>query len=80
MHEWRMTEELVGRACAEAKDSRINRIARIQVELGEASHITEESLRSCFQLLSERTMAEGAELEVRSSSGSDLTLTSLEGD
>ncbi len=80
MHEWHMTEELVDRVCAQAKDNQINKITKIQVDLGEDSHITEESLRSCFQLLSEKTIAEEAELEVKSSSGSALTLVSLEGE
>ncbi len=69
MHEWHITEELLDKVCAQAEENRINRIAKIQVELGEDSHVTEESLRFCFQLLSEKTVAKEAVLQIRPSAG-----------
>jgi len=41
-------------------------------------HITEESLRFCFQLLSENTVAREAVLEIKSAVGNVLTLISFE--
>ncbi len=80
MHEWHITEELVNTVCAQAEENRINRLTRIQLELGEDSHITEDSLRFCFQLLSEKTIAREAVLEIKSSAGNALTLVSLAGE
>ena len=80
MHEWHVTEELLNQVCAQAEENRINRLTRIQLELGEDSHITEDSLRFCFQLLSEKTMAREAALEIKSSAGNALTLVSLAGE
>ncbi len=80
MHEWHITEELLDKVCAQAKENRINKIAKIQVELGEDSHLTEESLRFCFQLLSENTVAREAVLEIKSAAGNALTLVSFEGE
>jgi Zn finger protein HypA/HybF involved in hydrogenase expression len=77
MHEWHVTEELLNQVCAQAKENRINKITKIRVDLGEESHVTEESLRFCFQLLSEKTTAREAVLEIKSSAGNALMLVSL---
>ena len=77
MHEWHITEELVNTVCAQAKENQINKVTKIRVDLGEGSHITDESLRFCFQLLSEKTIAREAVLEIKSSAGNALTLVSL---
>jgi len=66
--------------CSQAKENRISKITRIQVELGEDSHITVDSLRLCFQLLSEKTIAREAVLEIEPSAGNGLTLVSFEGE
>ena len=80
MHEWHITEELLEKVCSQAEKNRINKVTKIQVELGEDGHITEDSLRFCFQLLSEKTIAKEAELEIKPSAGNALTLISLKGE
>ena len=80
MHEWHITEELLDQVCSQAKKNRIGKVTKIQVDLGEDGHVTEESLRFCFQLLSEKTMAGEAVLEIKSSAGNALTLVSLSGE
>ncbi len=80
MHEWHITEELLDNVCAQAKENRINKVTKIQVVLGEDSLVTADSLRFCFQLLSEETIAREAVLEIKSSAGNTLTLISLAGE
>jgi len=80
MHEWHITEELLDQVCTQAKENRINKVTKIQVELGEDGDITEDSLRFCFQLLSEKTIAKEAVLEIKPSVGNALTLISLAGE
>ena len=80
MHEWHITEELLDQVCAQARENRISKVTKVQVELGKDSHITDESLRFCFQLLSEKTIAKEAVLEIKPSAGSDLKLVSFEGE
>jgi len=80
MHEWLITEELLDQVCAQARENRINKITQIQVELGEDSHVTEDSLRFCFQLVSKKTIAREAVLEIKSSAGDALTLVSFAGE
>jgi len=80
MHEWHITKELIEQVCAQAKENQISKVTKIQVELGEDGHITEESLHFCFQLLSEKTIASEAVLEIKSTAGNGLTLVSFEGE
>ena len=80
MHEWYITKELLDQVCTQAKENNINKVTKVQVELGEDGHITEDSLRFCFQLLSEKTVVEEAVLEVKPSAGSFLSLVSFEGE
>ncbi len=80
MHEWGITEELVDKVCTQAKENRIKRVSKVRVDLGEDSDITEDSLRFCFQLLSEKTIAGEAVLEIKSSAGNALTLVSFAGE
>lgn len=80
MHEWYITEELLDQVCTQAKENQINKVTKVQVQLGEDGHITEDSLRFCFQLLGEKTIAKEAVLEIESSAGSALTLLSIEGE
>ncbi len=80
MHEWHITEELLDKVCAQAKGNGITKVTKVQVALGEDSDITKDSLHFCFQLLNEKTIARGAELEIKSSSGAFLALLSFEGE
>ena len=75
-----ITKELLDRVCAPATENRINKIAKIQVDLGEDSHMTEESLRFCFKLLGEDTVASEAVLEIKPSAGESVSLLSFEGE
>ncbi|MBM2824901.1 MAG: hydrogenase nickel incorporation protein HypA [Dehalococcoidales bacterium] len=80
MHEWHITEELLDKVCVQAKENGLTRIRKVQVALGEDSHITNDSLCFCFQMLSEKTIARGAELAIKSSPGAFLDLLSFEGE
>ena len=80
MHEWHITEELVDTVCAQARENRINKVTKIRVELGEDTYLTGDSLCFCFQLLSEKTIAREAVLEIKLSAGNALTLVSFEGE
>ena len=80
MHEWHITEELLDQLRTQAKENQISKITKVQVELGEDSHITEDSLSFCFQVLSEKTIAKEAVLEVKLTAGDALMLVSFEGE
>jgi len=43
MHQWHIIEELLNQVCTQAEENRINKLTKIQVELGEDSHVTEAS-------------------------------------
>ena len=80
MHEWHLTQEIVDVVCSQARDNGIVRVTKVKVDLGRESHITEDSLRFCFEVLSRETPAGEAELELASIVGRGLTIVSLEGE
>ncbi len=80
MHEWHITEELLDMVCQQAEENKLTRVTKIGVTLGKDSDITEDSFRFCLESLSQKTIAKGAELDVRPTQGSDLILVALEGE
>ena len=80
MHEWHLTQELLDVVCSQATDNGISKVTRLRIDLGKDSHMTEESLRFCFEVLSKETLAAEAELNLTPSEGRALTLLSLEGE
>jgi len=80
MHGLSITQELVDSVCAQAKENQLNTVTKIHVDLGNGSHISEDELRFCFQLVGEGTIVSEAELEIGTTSGDALTLTSFTGE
>lgn len=80
MHESYMAEGLLAEVSHRARDKNIRKVSRIGVKLGGESHITMDSLRTHFQQLSRRTLAEGASLEIERVAGDSLFLAFFEGE
>ena len=59
MHELTVTENIVEIALEAAKERKVKEIT---IVLGELSSVVEDSIRFCFGLVAEGTMAEGAAL------------------
>lgn len=62
MHELSITESLLGIALRHAREADADRIVRLNVVIGELSSIVDESVQFYWDIVSEGTMAEGAEL------------------
>ncbi len=69
MHELHLAQDLLESAIEQATYHGGKRIAALHVCLGEASHVTPESLGFCLEAASRGTMAEGARLETRPVTG-----------
>ncbi len=80
MHESPLVEELLAEVSRLAKNQAMRSISKIRVNLGKDSHISPESLQFYFELQSQRTIADGASLEIKSVPGDSLFLVSLEGE
>jgi len=80
MHESPLVEELLAEVSRLAKNQAMRSISKIRVNLGKDSHISPESLQFYFELQSQRTIADGASLEIKSMPGDSLFLVSLEGE
>jgi hydrogenase nickel incorporation protein HypA/HybF len=65
MHEYHAVESLVKHAIEKAKANNASRITRVKLVIGEYSGFAESSVRMYFESLSEKTIAAGAELEIK---------------
>ena len=70
MHEVAIVRGIVDAALQTAEKHKADRIARLSVVLGDFTHVTEESLRFHFEIMSKDTAAEKAEVIVRKEPGS----------
>jgi hydrogenase nickel incorporation protein HypA/HybF len=61
MHELSVTQEVVDIACERSEGARVRRIV---LEIGKLSAVLPDAVRFCFDLCSEGTPAEGAELTI----------------
>jgi len=75
MHELAVADSLVS-MIAETAAGR--RVVKVTLEVGELSCVSLEALSFSFDLVSEGTAAQGAQLDVRRTSGDALNLKSLE--
>jgi hydrogenase nickel incorporation protein HypA/HybF len=64
MHEYPLTERIVGIAVREAEDRGARRVASVRLVIGEASGILADSVQLYFDLIAEGTKAEGALLHM----------------
>jgi hydrogenase nickel incorporation protein HypA/HybF len=69
MHEVAIVRGIVSTALEAAERNQAERISRVSVVLGDLTHVTEESLRFHFEILSQGTAAEHAEVVVRTEQG-----------
>ena len=64
MHEVSLVSSLLERIECEAKDRRAIAVHSVRVRIGEASGVEADLLRSAYELLRERSVCAGAELEI----------------
>ena len=65
MHELSVTQSVLDIVLQQADKSHAKKIARIQLVIGDQSGIVDDSVRFCFELISQGTLAEGAALDFR---------------
>lgn len=78
MHELTFTQSILSIALNEARVGGGKRVTRISLALGDMSGLTEESVRSCFDLFSKDSIAAGAVLSCRPSPGRESYVESIE--
>jgi hydrogenase nickel insertion protein HypA len=65
MHEYSVVQALVERVDAEVRARRASAVHRLSIRIGELSGVDAELLTTAYQTFRERTICEGAELDVR---------------
>ncbi|AGG06887.1 MULTISPECIES: hydrogenase maturation nickel metallochaperone HypA [Dehalococcoides] len=63
MHELSITEELLKTIVAKAEEAKARNVSRINLVIGEYAGVVEDSVKMCFEILSQDTIANGAVLE-----------------
>jgi len=80
MHELGLIEQTLNIACQQALNNGLDRIDKINLQLGKRSGILPEALELGFAISSKETIAAGARLEIQwVDDGQELTLVSIEG-
>jgi hydrogenase nickel incorporation protein HypA/HybF len=64
MHEGVIMQKVVTTILAAVDNRSASRVTHVQLELGTSEHFTEEAVCQYFQVLTQGTLAEGAELEL----------------
>jgi Zn finger protein HypA/HybF involved in hydrogenase expression len=84
MHEAGETEEMLRIVLDEASKAGITKITKIDLAVGDLSHIATDSVTLYFEHFSKGTAADGAELTFRQMEGAqdrhDFRIDSIEGD
>jgi Zn finger protein HypA/HybF involved in hydrogenase expression len=82
MHEAGLIEAMLKIVLAESEKGGIQKIERVNLGLGDMSHVTPESVALYFEHFSKGTAAEGAELTFSPIKGGshDFQILSIEGD
>lgn len=65
MHELSVTRDMLDLVLEHAREVRASRVVTIRVVMGGLTGIVEDSLRFCFAILGDGTVAQGAELDVQ---------------
>ena len=65
MHEYSIVQALVERVDAEARARRATAVRRLSIRIGELSGVEVELLTTAYEMFRERTICEGAELDVQ---------------
>jgi len=64
MHEWGLSHRLLKLIEEEAQTRQLRRVSRVRLETGALSAAEREALRFNFQIASQGTVAQGAELDI----------------
>jgi hydrogenase nickel incorporation protein HypA/HybF len=75
VHEVSLAQHLIQLACEAAQGEKL---LSLQVRLGEGSCVAAQSLQFCFEVAAHGTLAQGARLDIESSSGDEFQLLSVE--
>ncbi|MDR0854189.1 MAG: hydrogenase maturation nickel metallochaperone HypA [Clostridiales Family XIII bacterium] len=66
MHEYPVTEQIIGIATKHGLDARASEVSVIHLVVGEQSGYIGESIQMYFDIISEGTLCEGARLDIKS--------------
>lgn len=69
MHEMALAEGMLDIVEQAARDNGAGRVTMVRLEIGALSHVEPEALRFCFDVVTRKTLAEGACLDIQTTPG-----------
>lgn len=69
MHEYSVMSQIVELILAEAKNRNAEKVSRVSLEIGEFTFLGEEQLKFAFEVLTKGTIAEGAQIDIKTAKG-----------
>ncbi len=78
MHELSIAKSLLDILKEQATCHNIKKATKVRLKIGQFTAVEPSSIRFCFQILSEKTVFEGAVLEIDETLGDDLSIISME--
>ncbi len=78
MHEFSIAQEIVATVERHLPPGDTRLVKTVRLEVGDLERIAPDSLRFCFEMASQGTLAEGAELRVEQISGEGLRVVEFE--
>ncbi len=69
MHEMALAESVLAIVEQAARAHAAARVRSVRLEIGALSHVAPDALRTCFDVVKQRSIADGASLEISSTPG-----------
>jgi len=79
MHEWAIVEETIKEVVKHVNRNGIKKVDRIGISIGEDEHLTEDTVRFCFECLSKETIIAKTKLEIKKAAGAGIIIDFIEG-
>jgi len=79
MHEWSIVEETIKEIIKQADENNMKKVEKVGISIGEDTHLTEDTVKFCFECLSKETILAGTKLEIKKAAGKGIIIDFIEG-
>lgn len=80
MHEWGITQDLIDEVKRQAKANKMKRVSKISISLGKLAHLTPQSVRLCFKVLTKKdVMFKSAKLSFKKTLDHKVIIDTIQG-
>jgi hydrogenase nickel incorporation protein HypA/HybF len=80
MHEFGIAERILNLVLDEAHRHNMKKVSTIRVQVGEANHLSADSLEFAFGIVSKNTIAQDAHIEMQKTDGLAIQVVNFDGE